>query len=265
MKPAPQAVYSLQDCSFAYPGSPCLHDLSIDFTPGQFYGLIGPNGSGKTTLINLLAASRQPTGGVLHFHGRPVATYSKQELARLLALVPQQFAMEFAFTVEEVVLMGRHPHIPRFASPTEKDRQIVTTALQTLDITHLRNRLIPHLSGGERQRVVVARALAQSTAVLLLDEATASLDIRHSIDIMTALKKKVHDDGATVIAAIHDLDMAAAFCDQLVVLLQGQLYASGPVAAVLSAGLLQQVFAVPATIEGLADGRPHVRYSYRPL
>ena len=256
--------YSLEGCCFHYPVSGAgLSDISFNFLPGKMYGLIGPNGSGKTTLIDLLTATRTTASGRILLDGRPIGDYPKRELARQIALVPQSFAMEFDFTVFEVVMMGRHPYIPRFADPSPADIAMVKAALDILDIAHLGGRPLPQLSGGERQRVIVARALAQDTAILLLDEATASLDIRHSIDIMSALRRRVTTGGATIIAAIHDLDLAAAFCDELLVLKDGRINACGPVEKVLTPELLREVFAVEAEVQRSVGYFPHIQYRYR--
>lgn len=257
-----KCVYQLSDCCFSYRGYPCLHDITLDMKAGHFYGLIGPNGSGKTTLINLLTGTSRPTAGTLKFYGEPIHSYAKPKLARLLSLVPQSFNMEFEYTVYEVVLMGRHPFVGRFGSPTSADKELVTLALQTLDIQHLEDRYVTKLSGGERQRVLVARALAQNTGVMVLDEATASLDVRHSIDIMKALHRRVNKEGNTVIAAIHDLDLAAAFCDDLIVMHGGTIHATGPVRDILSPELLQQIFAVEAEIMHQANATSHIHYRY---
>jgi len=254
----------LAGCSFVYGGAhqgvPALADIDLSFAAGTMYGLIGPNGGGKTTLVNLLAGHAHPHSGRLFIHGRDAREYKKIELARLLALMPQHFAIDFAFSVEEVVMMGRHPHIARFASPSAHDREVVDAALARLDVGHLRKRLLPHLSGGERQRVMVARALAQETGILVLDEATASLDIRHALDIMAVLREKA-DSGGTVIAAIHDLDLAAAFCDQLIVLRQGRIYGQGPVREIIGEAMLAEVFRVAARVDE-EDGRTRIRYRY---
>jgi iron complex transport system ATP-binding protein len=254
-------VCQLIDCSFAYTGVFALAGIDLSFQAGKMYGLIGPNGGGKTTLVNLLAGNAYPDTGQILIHGRDAREYKKIDLARLLALMPQHFPIDFAFSVEEVVLMGRHPHIARFASPSDRDRQVVGDALTRLDVNHLRQRLLPRLSGGERQRVMVARALAQETGILLMDEATANLDIRHALDIMAVLREKA-DTGGTVIAAIHDLDMAAAFCDELIVLRQGQVYAQGPAEEIMSETMLAEVFQVAARVEREA-GQTRVRYRYR--
>ena len=252
------SVCQLIDCSFAYAGVFALSGINLSFQAGKMYGLIAPNGGGKTTLVNLLAGHAHPDAGRILIHGRDAREYKKRELAHLLALTPQHFPIDFPFSVEEVVMMGRHPHIPRFASPSDKDRRIVDDAMARLDVKHLRQRLLPHLSGGERQRVMVARALAQETGILLMDEATANLDIRHALDIMAVLRQKV-DEGRTVIAAIHDLDMAAAFCDELMVLRQGQVYAQGPASQIMTETMLAEVFQVEARVDREA-ARTRVRF-----
>lgn len=258
----PRMVYLLKECSFAYRSQPCLVDINLSLEKGRLYGLIGPNGSGKTTLINLLTGTTRPTSGTIDLFSRPLHGYAKSELARLLSLVPQSFAMEFDYTVFEVVMMGRHPYIGRFGSPSGADVELVTASLATLDILHLRDRYITRLSGGERQRVLVARALAQDTGVMVLDEATASLDVRHSIDIMKALRRRVDHEDITVVAAIHDLDLAAAFCDSLVVMQNGTINTEGSVRNILSAELLRRVFAVEAEILHPTDATSHIHYRY---
>lgn len=256
-------TYSIKNCDFSYGGQSCLENLSVDISQAGFHGLIGPNGSGKTTFINLLAGLVSPQHGQIVLFDREISSYTKTELATLLSLVPQIFNMGFDFTVRDVVMMGRHPYIPRFGSPSKVDTQAVAEALATLDVSHLQDRFITQLSGGERQRVLVSRALAQQTSVMLLDEATASLDIKHSIDIMRALKQRVTEHGATVVAAIHDLDLAAAFCDNLIVMEQGAVVANGPVETVLSRKLLNSVFQVDATITTAPDTpTPHIQYRY---
>lgn len=255
-------TYEAVNCAYSYRNHPCLAGINLQLHKNRIYGLIGPNGSGKTTLINLFTGITVPTSGVVKLHGKSVHTYAKADLARLLAFVPQSNTMDFEYTVEEVVMMGRHPYIGRFGSPSEKDQRAVQAALTTLDIDHLKRRYVTQLSGGERQRVLVARALAQHTGIMVLDEATASLDVRHSIDIMQALRRKVTADNIMVIAAIHDLDLAAAFCDELIVMHQGSVHASGKVVELMTARLLQQIFGVKADIIHSTGLPPHIRYGY---
>lgn len=255
-------VYLITDCAFSYRGNQCLQDINLSLNQNTFYGLIGPNGSGKTTLLNLLSGIAKPTQGSISFHGNHIHRYEKRDLAKLLCMVPQSFSMEFEFTVFEVVLMGRHPFINRFANPTTEDLSLVENALNILDIFHLKDRYVTRLSGGERQRVLVARALAQNAEVMILDEATASLDVRHSIDIMTALRHRIKKRGGTVVAAIHDLDLASSFCDKLIVMADGKIHASGSVKSILTSELLRNVFSVEAEVSHVAENSSHIRYKY---
>jgi iron complex transport system ATP-binding protein len=242
------SLFSIHDGWFGYAKNPVLENINLSISKGKFYGLIGPNGSGKTTLLDLLASTTKPDRGTVIFKDRPVTTYRRQELARMLALVPQDFTLGFDFTVFDVVMMGRHPHIPRFSSPSGKDLDLVEEALAIMDITILRDRPVTDLSGGEKQRVVVARALAQDTEVLVLDEATSNLDIRHTIEIMRVIYSRVVKKDLTVVAAIHDLNLAAAFCDELIVLQDGKIVTSGPVQVILTEELIWKVFSVESHV-----------------
>jgi ABC-type cobalamin/Fe3+-siderophores transport system ATPase subunit len=243
-----ETVYNLRDVWFSYKTTPVLEEVTLLLERGKFYGLIGPNGSGKTTLLDLLAATARPTRGSVSLKNKPIATYPKKDLACLLALVPQDFTLGFDYTVFDIVLMGRHPHIPRFANPSEKDLALVDDALDIMDITNLRDRSVTDLSGGEKQRVVVARALAQDTEVIILDEATSNLDIRHTIEIMSIIHGRATRKEVTVIAAIHDLNLAASFCDELIVLKHGKVMATGPVTKVLTQELISRTFDVDSHV-----------------
>jgi len=183
--------FGLTGVSFAYGETRALADLTISLAPGKFYGIVGPNGCGKTTFLDLLTGTKSPEQGSVTFMDRPVADYRRRDLARLVALVPQDFGIDFAFTVQEVVLMGRHPHIGRFASPAAEDWRQVDSAMAAIGITHFKDRFVNELSGGEKQRVVVARALAQQTPYLLFDEATSSLDVRYTMQIFNEARRLV--------------------------------------------------------------------------
>jgi iron complex transport system ATP-binding protein len=237
------SLFQLQNASFAYGDTTILQNLSCTLADNTFYGLVGPNGSGKSTLLDLLSGNQEATGKI-NFRNRPLSAYSHRQLAREIALVPQEFSINFDFTVLEVVMMGRHPHIPRFANPNDNDRQIVKKVMAELGITSLADRLLTRLSGGEKQRVIVARAMAQDTPVLILDEATASLDIHHSIKILQTAKKRVTSHNGTVIAAIHDLNLAAAYCDTIIMLNQGELLKIGTPEETLTPELICQIFGV---------------------
>lgn len=230
--------------SYAYGERQVLRDVSLALKSGRFYGLLGPNGSGKTTLLDLLIANRQPAAGAISLQGRELCSYSRPDLARQMALVPQEFGLGFDFQVGEVVLMGRHPHIPRFATPGPEDLALSRRAMADLGVEHLKERLMTALSGGEKQRVVAARALAQDTPLLIMDEATANLDIRHTIQIFQVARRKV-EAGGIVLAAIHDLNLAAAFCDEIFLLKEGALRAAGRPEEILVPAMIDEVYGIP--------------------
>ncbi|MBU0679858.1 MAG: ABC transporter ATP-binding protein [Proteobacteria bacterium] len=237
------AFLDAHNISYAYGDNAVVRDVSLALEPGKFYGLIGPNGSGKTTLLDLLIANRRPSTGTISLKGQELESYSRQKLARQMALIPQEFDLGFDFRVSEIVLMGRHPHIPRFASPGPEDLAVSQEAMVALAVDHLGDRLITALSGGEKQRVVAARALAQDTPLLIMDEATANLDIQHTIQIFQVVRRKV-EQGGIVLAAIHDLNLAAAFCDEIFLLKEGRLHAAGPPEEILVPTTIDQVFAI---------------------
>lgn len=209
-------------------------------------------------------ATLSPLSGSIKYQKRHLSDYSRQELATRLALVPQHFSMDFEYRVRDVVLMGRHPHIPRFSSASTHDIHAVELAMETMDILHLQDRPVIALSGGELQRVVMARAIAQETEVLILDEATSNLDIQHTIGIMKVMRERVTTQGLTVIAAIHDLNLAAAFCDDCLVLKDGQIFANAAVNEIFTTDLLQNVFAVEANIDyDQKNNHPQIQFKYQ--
>lgn len=256
-------LFNISQACCSYGAKEVLHRLDLTLRPGLFYGLAGPNGSGKTTLLDLLLGNKSLDSGTVLFQNQAIASYAKRALAKMIALVPQEFRISFEFTAKEVVMMGRHPHIGRFANPGLADLAIVERVMHQLGIDALRDRYVTELSGGEKQRVIVARALAQDTPVLILDEATANLDIHHSIQILRTVKKLVSQQQLTVIAAIHDLNFAAAYCDEMILLDKGRLIATGPTAEVLTPARLQAVFDVACrTYRDDYSGAYQIGYKY---
>jgi len=241
-------LYTVADVSFAYDTTPVLLDLSFTLKRGKFYGVVGPNGCGKTTLLDLLIGNRVPLSGSVSFKGKPVSLYRRRSLAQQISLVPQEFDTGFGYTVEEIVMMGRHPYISRFASPSAEDWQQVDLAMRIIGIDDLKNRYTNELSGGQKQRAVVARALAQNTDVLIFDEATSSLDIKYSLEIFNVARKLVRDKGRTVIAVIHNLNLAAAYCDELIFMKDGRIYRYGPTAEVMIPETIAGVFGISSKI-----------------
>ncbi|PID74573.1 MAG: iron ABC transporter [Deltaproteobacteria bacterium] len=241
-------VLNCQGLSFAYGEEPVLRDVNLELQRGLLYGIIGPNGSGKTTLLDLCTGSKRPSTGEIRLLSRPLRTFSAREKAQQIALVPQEYRMDLGFTVTELVLMGRHPYIPRFGSPSAEDWRQVQQAIDDIGITDIADRSTSHLSGGQKQRVVVARALAQNTPILLLDEATANLDIQYTLQIFNLSRNLVKQKNRTVLAVVHDLNLAAAYCDALIVMEKGKVVVSGPTENVLDAGTIKQVFGVESRI-----------------
>lgn len=238
-------------------GAEILHDVSMRCRPGRVTGLLGPNGSGKTTLLHTVAGLRRPSDGVVHVDGQDVRGQPPRERATTLALVEQHADTSLELTVRDVVELGRLPHRSFLAGATSDPAgaSIVTEALKAVDVEHLAERRWGSLSGGERQRVHLARALAQRPQILLLDEPTNHLDLGHQLRFMSLVRSL----GLTTLAAIHDLELAVAYCDDIVVLDGGQVVAAGPANDALTPELLEQVYGVAATIipHPLHD-RPHL-------
>jgi iron complex transport system ATP-binding protein len=228
-------------------GASVLSDVSMAVESGTFLGLIGPNGAGKTTLLRTANGVLTPDAGTVRIAGEDVHALTSKAASRRVATVPQDTALSFGFPVREVVEMGRHPHRDRLGRETTGDADPVATAMDRADVTRFADRPVTDLSGGERGRVLLARALAQDAPVLLLDEPTASLDLNHQVrtlDIVSDLAA----EGRTVVAAIHDLDLAARFCDELALLSDGAIAARGPPASVLDADVLEATFGAPVAV-----------------
>ena len=220
-----------------------LRDVSLRLAAGELVGLVGPNGSGKTTLIRAVTKTVVPAGGEINLCGDNVTSLSQAEIARRVAVVPQEPLLPEAFTALECVLMGRTPHLKLLQNESAPDFEAARRAMARTDSGELAGRPMGQLSGGERQRVVVARALAQDTPVLLLDEPTAHLDIGHQASVLALMRALCRDEGKAVLAVVHDLTLAAAYCDRLVMLRSnGTVAAEGGASEILRPELLAAVY-----------------------
>ncbi|HVM96061.1 MAG TPA: heme ABC transporter ATP-binding protein [Candidatus Acidoferrales bacterium] len=226
---------------FRYGLEPVINDISLTLQAGEMLGVIGPNGSGKSTLLRLLSGVLTPERGDVLLHGKQLQTYTRRQLGQQLAVVPQDTLIEFPFSVTEVVLMGRTPHLAGFAFESRRDLEIAKSAMERCGVQHLAQRSIHEISGGERQRVILARALAQETEIFLLDEPGAFLDIRHEVEIYDLL----HDlqrEGRSIVTVLHDLNLAALYCDRIVLLKEGRLARLGPPAEVITYDAITEVY-----------------------
>lgn len=248
-----------RDLSVTLEGRTILEHIHMTAGKQQIIGIIGPNGSGKSTLLKCIYRVLQPTGGAVLLEGRELRSYSARQSAQKLAVVAQHHATNFDLTVLEVVLMGRSPHKHLLENDNAEDYRIAREALRTVGMAEQEERVFSTLSGGEQQRVILARALTQQTPCLILDEPTNHLDIQYQLQMMALLRSI----DRTVILAVHDLNLAASYCDYLYALQNGRLAGSGPPRTLLTPDFIERVYHVQARVGTDEDGFPYV--VYRPL
>ena len=252
-------MLEIRELTVAYGELVALRQVSLSLGAGELLGVVGPNGSGKSTLIRAITRLVRPLGGDIRLDGKEVGRLSQRELARWAAVVPQNPYLPDAFTVLEVALMGRTPHLGLLQSEGRADLAAVRRALEQTDTWHLASRRMGELSGGERQRVVVARALAQETPILLLDEPTAHLDMGHQATVLDLVRQLCRGEGKAVLATIHDLSLAGQYCDRLVMLNEGRIVGEGEPQEVLSPELLASVYGTRVSVfSHPLTGRPVV-------
>ncbi|AGH80266.1 ABC transporter for cobalamin/Fe3+-siderophores ATP-binding protein [Psychromonas sp. CNPT3] len=234
-----------ENIRFSYAKSPLFKDLDIHFNKAQFVGLIGANGAGKSTLLKLMLGALSPQSGRVLLNQQSLDKQARRDIAKQMAFVPQSIALPYAFSVQQIVAMGRNPYLSAFSLETKHDKEQIALAMQQTDITHLQSRLVNTLSGGEKQRVIIARALAQQADIILFDEPIANLDICHQIETLRLIKT-LTTQGKLAICALHDLNFASKYCDRLILI--GK-HKEGSQACVIADGKPEQVL----TDENLAQ------------
>lgn len=258
---------STHNVSLAYGERSVINGLTLDIPPGKITSIVGPNGCGKSTLLRALARLLKPTSGEVLIDDAPLATFHGKELARMLGLLPQSPTAPDGIVVADLVGRGRHPHQGLMGRWSTRDYEVVAKALETTNTTDLAERSIDELSGGQRQRVWVAMALAQETDILLLDEPTTYLDIANQLEVLDLLTDLNRSQGTTIVMVLHELGLAARYSDHLIAMHQGQIYAAGTPAEVVTETMMQEVFhtkarVIPDPISGaplvMPMGRHHV-------
>ncbi|RLG32889.1 ABC transporter ATP-binding protein [Methanosarcinales archaeon] len=245
----------IKDVGFGYSNMPVLRNVNIELAESEILGVVGPNGAGKSTLLRCIDRILIPQKGCIMLDGRDIREISRMELARKIGYVPQDGSQIFPATVFDTVLMGRRPHLGWRSS--ERDTEKVLETLKILNIEDLAMRDINELSGGQQQKVFIARALTQEPELLLLDEPTSNLDIRHQLEVMEIVKRVVRERGISAIMAIHDLNLASRYADRIIMMNGGRVYAEGEPSSVLNEENIRHVYGVEAKLSN-HDGRPYI-------
>ena len=254
MNPAIQT----NNLTFAYKDKPVLDGVSISIESGEMVGILGPNGSGKTTLLKIFSAVLKGRGEV-KLNGKNIQIYGKRELSRLFAMVPQESHIFFPYTVAEIVLMGRASHHSPLALEGKRDLELARTSMELTDSLPFSNRYLHELSGGEKQRVIIARALAQEPQILLLDEPSAFLDLKHQVQVFELMRRLNREHNLTIVAALHDLNLAALFFPRLVMLRDGKVYRDGSPKEVLTQETIEEIYGIKVRVEqDTSNQRPQI-------
>lgn len=252
-------VLEIEDLSGGYRGADVLRDVDLRVEEGAFLGLIGPNGSGKTTLLRFCTRLLVPRKGTVRFRGRDIRGIGRKELCREVAFVSRDLPAGFSFSVMEMVLMGRIPHLGRLQRESRHDLRIAQEALKLTGTLEFKDKYLDELSAGERQRVVIAMALAQEPRLLFLDEPTSHLDIGHQVQIMDLLKRLNRRGGLTVVMVMHDLNLAGAYCERIALMDNGAIFREGTPQEVLTYPNIEAVYKTIVLVDnGTAGGRPNI-------
>ncbi|MCS7266016.1 MAG: ABC transporter ATP-binding protein [Armatimonadetes bacterium] len=258
------ALLSIHNITVAYASQIVLKDVSFEIRQGDLVVVLGPNGAGKTTLLRTIAKVVSPKVGTVLLDGQDVFSMKTKQLMKMISVVPQAGSSVFSFTVQDIVAMGRTPHIPPLAPLSQRDWQVIREAMEATDVWDLRDRLFTEISGGEQRRVLIAKALAQEPKILLLDEPTANLDLHYQLEVVELVQRLNREQGITVIAVLHDLNIAAMLGQKFVLMHKGQIYAMGEADEVLTPQNIQQVYGVPVIVtRHPLNGRPIVLLAER--
>ncbi len=258
----PDTTFSLTDVTFRVPGRTLLHPLSITFPVGKVTGLIGHNGSGKSTLLKMLGRHQKPSEGEILLNSQPLDSWGSKAFARQVAYLPQQLPAAEGMTVRELVAIGRYPWHGALGRFGVADRELVVEAISLVGLKPFAHRLVDSLSGGERQRAWIAMLVAQDSRCLLLDEPTSALDIAHQVDVLALIHRLSQERGLTVVAVLHDINMAARYCDNLVALRGGEMIAQGTPEALMQSDTLEHIYGIPMGILPHPAGAAPVSFVY---
>lgn len=249
-------MIEIENLSFAYSNELVVNNVSFSVDDGEFVGVIGPNGAGKSTLLKLIDGILQPKTGEIRLQNKPLQEYARKHLAKLLGFVPQNFSTVFSYSVSDIVMMGRYPHLSAFSPESPADHLIVEKSMKLTDVWHYRLRQFGELSGGEKQRVVLASAMAQEPKILLLDEPTSSLDIKYQYQFYRILHE-LQGRGLIIVVVTHDINLAARYCRRLILLKNGKVVVDGAPEKVITKKMMESVYEVGVEIlSHPVDGKP---------
>ncbi|MBT3169619.1 MAG: ABC transporter ATP-binding protein [Candidatus Cloacimonetes bacterium] len=254
-------MIKISNITVGYQQKKIIKNLSLDFEKGEFCALLGPNGAGKSTLLNAIIGFLQLWNGNISVNGTGINKWQKKEIAKKIALIPQDFQLQFDYKVEDLILMGRFPYLRKWQNYTKKDKEIVEDVLKSLDLMKFKNKLFSQLSGGEKQRVSIARALVQDTDIILMDEAFSHLDINHQLEIMQLLSEINAKHEKLIILVSHNINLASEYCNRVVMLKDGNLVAKGSPERVITPQTIAKVYGTNLQIiKNPISGKPNLIY-----
>jgi len=250
---------NIQDLEWSFGTNKVLKNIDLTVEKGKFYTIIGPNGCGKSTLLKNISRSLEPKKNSIYIDNFDITELKNKEVAKKISSVPQNTNIDFEFSVMDIVMMGRTPYLNRFQSESKKDIEIVNNAMKATNIWNLKDKNIKEISGGERQRVIIARALAQNTNIMLLDEPVSQLDIQHQVELMETISGLIKKSNITVISVLHDLNLAAGYSDYIFLIKEGKIVAEGTAEEVITKENIGLVYNIDVHVmKSPVTGRPHI-------